>query len=130
MIGKTEMDFPKDLLYTKDHEWIRVEGDIGTIGITEHAQSELGDVVYVDIPNTAATLEAGAAFGTIEAVKTVADMYAPVSGTITEVNSVNDSPEVINRDPYGNGWLVKIRLTNASELDDLLDADAYKALIG
>jgi glycine cleavage system H protein len=124
------MNIPKDLKYTKDHEWVRVEGDIGTVGITDHAQGELGDVVYVDIPNTEATLEAGATFGTIEAVKTVADMYAPVSGTITEVNSVNDSPEVINRDPYGKGWLIKIRLANTSELQGLLDADAYKALIG
>ncbi|MBI2794358.1 MAG: glycine cleavage system protein GcvH [Ignavibacteria bacterium] len=124
------MNFPKDLKYTKDHEWVRVEGEIGTVGITDHAQSELGDVVYVDIPNADANLEAGAAFGTIEAVKTVADMYAPVSGTITEVNSVNDSPEVINRDPYGKGWLVKIQLANPSELEGLLDADAYKALIG
>lgn len=124
------MNIPKDLKYTKDHEWVRVEGDIGTVGITDHAQGELGDVVYVDIPNTEATLEAGATFGTIEAVKTVADMYAPVSGSITEVNSVNDSPEVINRDPYGKGWLIKIRLANTSELQGLLDADAYKALIG
>ena len=130
MIGKLEMNFPTDLKYTKDHEWIRMDGDVGTIGVTEHAQGELGDVVYVDVPDHTATLAHGATFGTIEAVKTVADMYAPVSGTIVEVNAVNDSPDVINRDPYGEGWLVKIKLSDPNELNDLLDADAYKALIG
>lgn len=124
------MNFPSDLKYTKDHEWIRVEGNVGTIGITEHAAGELGDVVYVDIPDTSATVSVGSTFGTIEAVKTVADLYSPVSGSLVEVNDVNGSPEVVNKDPYGAGWLVKINLTNMADLDALMDANAYKALIG
>jgi len=124
------MEFPNDLKYTNDHEWVRVEGTTGTIGITSHAGSELGDVVYVDIPDAAATVNAGDTFGSIEAVKTVADLYAPVSGTLVAVNSVNDSPEIVNNDPYGTGWLVKINLSNPAELDGLMDAEAYKAFIG
>jgi glycine cleavage system H protein len=114
------MNFPADLKYTSDHEWIRVEDGIGTIGVTDHAQGELGDVVYVDIPDASATVAKGGTFGSIEAVKTVADLFAPVSGTIIEVN----------KDPYGAGWLVKIKLSDPSELDGLMDVDAYKASIG
>lgn len=125
------MTFPEDLKYTKDHEWIRVENNIGTVGITDHAQSELGDVVFVDIPSDLTEVKKGEAFGTIEAVKTVADIYAPVSGKILEINtSVNDKPEIVNKDPYGAGWLVKIELTNPEELNDLLSVEEYKQLIG
>lgn len=124
------MNFPADLKYTSDHEWIRVEGDVGTIGVTDHAQGELGDVVYVDIPDASATVAKGGVFGSIEAVKTVADLYAPVSGTLIEVNDVNAAPDTVNKDPYGNGWLVKIKLSDPSELDGLLSVDAYKQLIG
>ena len=124
------MNFPADLKYTSDHEWIRVEGDVGIIGVTDHAQGELGDVVYVDIPDVSATVAMGGTFGSIEAVKTVADLYAPVSGQIIEVNDVNAAPDTVNKDPYGNGWLVKIKLSDPSELDGLMDVDAYKALIG
>ena len=125
------MHFPGDLKYTKDHEWIRVEGNIGTIGITDHAQGELGDVVYIDIPDDSATLSVGDSFGTIEAVKTVADMYAPVSGKIIEVNNaLNDAPETVNGDPYGAGWMIKLELTNLAELGELMDVTAYKEIIG
>lgn len=124
------MNFPADLLYTSDHEWIRVEGDVGTIGVTDHAQGELGDVVYVDIPDASATVSKGGSFGSIEAVKTVADLYAPVSGQLLEVNDVNAAPDSVNKDPYGSGWLVKIKISDPSELEGLLNVDAYKALIG
>ena len=124
------MNLPADLKYTSDHEWIRIEGNIGTIGVTDHAQGELGDVVYVDIPDAGALVERGDTFGSIEAVKTVADLYAPVSGQLLEVNDVNASPDSVNKDPYGNGWLVKMQLSDLSELDELLTVDAYKALIG
>ncbi|MFM8770753.1 MAG: glycine cleavage system protein GcvH [Candidatus Kapaibacterium sp.] len=124
------MNFPADLLYTSDHEWIRVEGDVGTIGVTDHAQGELGDVVYVDIPDATATVGKGGTFGSIEAVKTVADLYAPVSGQLLEVNDVNAAPDSVNKDPYGSGWLVKIKISDPSELEGLLNVDAYKALIG
>lgn len=124
------MNFPADLLYTSDHEWIRVEGDVGTIGVTDHAQGELGDVVYVDIPDASATVSKGGTFGSIEAVKTVADLYAPVSGQLLEVNNVNAAPDSVNKDPYGEGWLVKIKISDPSELEGLLKVDAYKALIG
>lgn len=124
------MNFPESLKYTNDHEWLRVEGNIGVVGVTDHAQSELGDVVYVDIPD-AADVKAGETFGTIEAVKTVADLLSPVSGKIIEVNTgLNDNPEVVNKDPYGEGWIVKIDMTDLSELNALLDVNAYKALIG
>ena len=124
------MNFPSELKYTKDHEWIKVEGTIGTVGVTAHAQSELGDVVYLDFNDNRA-VAAGDTFGTVEAVKTVADLYAPVSGTIIECNTgLNDAPEQVNQDPYGNGWLMKIELSNPSELDGLMDAEAYKALVG
>ena len=124
------MDFPADLKYTKDHEWLRLEGNVVTIGVTDHAQGELGDVVYVDIPDDSAEVTPGESIGSIEAVKTVADVFAPVSGKITEVNAVNDNPDIVNAEPYTGGWLLKIELSNPSEMDDLLDVDAYKALIG
>jgi glycine cleavage system H protein len=125
------MNFPAELKYTEDHEWVKVEGNIGIIGITDHAQGELGDVVFIDIPEDDATLSKGDTFGTIEAVKTVADMFAPVSGKIVEVNeSLNDEPETVNKDPYGAGWIVKIELSDSSELDDLMDAETYKGKIG
>lgn len=125
------MNFPAELKYTEDHEWVKIEGNIGIIGITDHAQGELGDVVFIDIPEDDATLSKGDTFGTIEAVKTVADMFAPVSGKIVEVNeSLNDEPETVNKDPYGEGWIVKIELSDASELDDLMDAETYKSKIG
>jgi len=125
------MVFPQDLKYTKDHEWIRVEGNIGTVGITDHAQSELGDIVYIDIPNPNATLKKGDSFGTIEAVKTVAEMYSPVSGKLIEVNnSLNNAPETVNNDPYGEGWIVKIELSDLSELNYLMDSEAYQKHLG
>jgi glycine cleavage system H protein len=125
------MNFPDNLKYTKDHEWLRVEGSTGTIGVTDHAQSELGDVVFVDIADDLAEINAGASFGTIEAVKTVADINAPVSGKVIEVNrELNSNPETINNDPYGAGWIIKIEITNPSEIDSLLDVEAYKALLG
>jgi len=123
--------YPENIKYTNDHEWIRVEGNIGTIGITHHAQGELGDIVYIDISDESATVSVGDSFGTIEAVKTVADLYSPVSGKIVEVNNdINSAPETVNSDPYGNGWIVKIELANPSEVDALMDVNAYKQLIG
>ena len=125
------MEFPNDLKYTNDHEWIRVEGNIGTIGITAHAAGELGDVVYVDIADDLSEIVSGENFGTIEAVKTVADLLAPVSGKVTAINTgLNDAPETVNNDPYGEGWMVKVEITNPAELDALMDVEAYKALIG
>ncbi len=125
------MEFPQELKYTEDHEWIRVEGNVGTIGITDHAQGELGDIVYVDIPNPSANVNKGDSFGTIEAVKTVAEMFTPVTGQLVEINSgLNDAPETVNSDPYGNGWIAKIKLSNPDELNSLMDADAYKAHLG
>lgn len=125
------MNFPDGLKYTEDHEWIRVEGTIGTIGITDHAQSELGDIVYIDIEDDLGEIEKGGTFGTIEAVKTVADLYAPVSGKVQSNNeSLADSPDAINSDPYGEGWILKIELSDLSELDELMDVEAYKEHIG
>lgn len=125
------MNFPDGLKYTDDHEWVKIEGNIGTIGVTDHAQSELGDVVYVDIDEDLAEIVKGNDFGTIEAVKTVADLYAPVTGKVLEVNTaINDSPESVNSDPYGKGWMIKVELSNLSELDTLMDVDAYKAHVG
>lgn len=125
------MNFPEKLKYTNDHEWIRVEGSTGTIGITEYAQGELGDVVFVDIDPNISEIKKGESFGTIEAVKTVSDMYAPCSGRVIELNKdLTDNPEFINNDPYGKGWMVKIEIKDSSELSDLLDAAAYKNLIG
>lgn len=125
------MNVPANLMYTKDHEWIKVEGNIGTIGITDFAQSELGDVVYIDINPDLSEIVSGEAFGTIEAVKTVSDMYAPVDGIVIELNkSLNDNPQVVNSDPYGGGWIVKIELKNAAQLDNLLTPEAYQIQLG
>jgi glycine cleavage system H protein len=125
------MDFPGNLRYTKDHEWIRVEGDTGVVGITEYAQGELGDVVFVELPAAGTRLQQGKQFGTIEAVKTVSDLFAPVSGEIVAINeSLKDTPEVVNKDPYGAGWMVKLKIADASELGNLLDASKYGGMVG
>jgi glycine cleavage system H protein len=125
------MNFPADLKYTKDHEWIRVEGDNATIGITDFAQKELGDIVYVDVNTVGETVDKDAVFGTVEAVKTVSDLFMPVSGEVLEVNKdIDSAPESVNKDPYGSGWMIKIKITNTSELAGLLSADDYKKLIG
>ena len=125
------MNFPSNLKYTNDHEWISVEGNIGTIGITEYAQGELGDVVFVDIDPNLSEIKIGESFGTIEAVKTVSELFGPCSGKITEINSeLADSPELVNSDPYGKGWMVKVEINNMSDLDNLLDSEAYKKQIG
>ena len=125
------MNFPDNLKYTKDHEWISVQGKIGTIGVTDYAQGELGDVVFIDINTSKSDIKAGDSIGTIEAVKTVSDIYAPCSGKIVEVNNhLQTQPEVVNTDPYGLGWMVKIEIADPSELNSLLDSKAYKVLIG
>ena len=125
------MDFPENLKYTNDHEWVKVEANKGTIGITEYAQGELGDVVFVDIDPNLSEIKKGESFGTIEAVKTVSDMLAPCSGKVLELNKeLNDNPELINNDPYGKGWMIKIEISDLSELNDLLESNAYKNLIG
>lgn len=125
------MNFPADLKYTKDHEWIKIEGDNATIGITDFAQKELGDIVYVDVNTIGETVDKDAVFGTVEAVKTVSDLFMPVSGEVLEMNKdIDSAPESVNQDPYGKGWMIKIKLTNASEVAGLLDVAAYKALIG
>jgi len=124
------MNFPAELKYTKDHEWIKVEGNVATIGITEFAQRELGDIVYIDIPSVGKTVSQDDVFGTVEAVKTVSDLFMPVTGTVTEINPALDSqPELVNSDPYGQGWMVKITLDGA-DTESLLSADAYKGIIG
>jgi len=125
------MNFPAELKYTKDHEWIRVEGGSAYIGITEFAQRELGDIVYVDISSVGKEVAREEVFGTVEAVKTVSDLFMPLTGTVTDINPALDSqPELVNTDPYGDGWMVKIAVKDASEVDGLLSADAYQALIG
>jgi len=125
------MSIPNNLKYTKEHEWVLIEGNIGTIGVTDYAQGELGDVVYIDIDPTISEIKKGDSIGTIEAVKTVSDIYAPYTGKVVEINeSLKDSPEEVNSDPYGKGWMIKVELSDASELTDLLDASAYQALIG
>lgn len=125
------MNFPADLKYTKDHEWVRVEGDIATIGITDFAQGELGDIVYVDVTTLNEEVEKEGLFGSVEAVKTVSDLFMPVSGTVIEVNKdIDSSPESVNKDPYGQGWMIKVRMSNPSEVDSLMSADAYKSLVG
>ena len=125
------MSIPENLKYTKDHEWIRVEGDDAVVGITDFAQGELGDIVYVDIETVGESLERDAIFGTIEAVKTVSDLFMPVSGEVLEVNSLlEENPETINSDAYGDGWLVKIKVSNPDEIEDLLSADGYASEIG
>ena len=125
------MNFPSDLKYTKDHEWIKVEGNEAFIGITEFAQKELGDIVYIDINTLGKDVEAESVFGTVEAVKTVSDLFMPVTGTVLEINpALDNAPELVNTDPYGEGWMVKIALKNPADVDALLSADAYKKIIG
>lgn len=125
------MNIPSELKYSKDHEWIKVEGDIATVGITDFAQSELGDIVYVEVETLDETLDKDEVFGTVEAVKTVSDLFIPITGEIVEFNeTLEDEPEKVNTDPYGEGWMVKIKISDSSQIDDLLDADTYKALIG
>lgn len=125
------MQFPENLRYTKDHEWLSLEGNTATIGITEFAQSELGDIVYVEIETKGKPLAAEAVFGTVEAVKTVSDLFLPVAGTITEVNpALEGQPELVNSDPYGQGWMIKMTVNNPADVDQLMSADAYKNLVG
>ncbi len=125
------MNFPENLRYTKDHEWILITGDTGTVGITDHAQGELGDVVFVELPAAGKVLKQHDAFGTIEAVKAVSDLYAPVSGTVLEVNQeLSASPDLVNKDAYGKGWMIKLKITNPADLSVLLDAAAYSSLVG
>lgn len=124
------MNIPAELKYTSDHEWIRIEGNVATIGITDFAQGELGDIVFVDISTVGKELKAGEIFGTVEAVKTVSDLFLPVSGTITEVNQgLESAPESVNTDPYGNGWMVKMTISNMDEVAALLDAEKYNSLV-
>jgi len=125
------MNFPENLKYTKDHEWISIDGDMATVGITDFAQGELGDIVFVEIETKGQTLAKEATFGTVEAVKTVSDLFMPISGEVTEVNpALESNPELVNSDPYQAGWMVKIKISNTAELNDLLDATAYQALTG
>ena len=125
------MNIPEDLKYTKDHEWVKIDGEIVTVGITDFAQGELGDIVYVEVETLDETLEADAVFGTVEAVKTVSDLFLPVEGEIIEFNeSLEEEPEKVNDDPYGEGWMIKIKLSDTSDLETLLSADDYKAIIG
>jgi glycine cleavage system H protein len=124
------MNFPADVRYTKEHEWVRIEGDEAVVGITDFAQQELGDIVYVEVETLGTELEAGAVFGTVEAVKTVSDLFLPLSGTVTEVNGkLNASPELVNTDPYGEGWMVRMKIKNAADVDTLMDAAAYQSLV-
>lgn len=125
------MNFPDNLKYTKDHEWVRVEGNVAVIGITEFAQGELGDIVYVEIETINEELAQHDVFGTVEAVKTVSDLFMPVSGVVLEKNpAIDATPDLVNKDPYGNGWMIKVEMTNAGEVSGLMDAAAYKALVG
>jgi glycine cleavage system H protein len=125
------MNFPDDLKYSKEHEWVRVEGTTGYVGISDFAQKELGDIVYVEVESIGETFAKDAVFGTVEAVKTVSDLFMPVGGKVLEKNTgLNDNPEAVNTDPYGKGWMIKIEFTNAAELDGLMDSDAYKAHVG
>ena len=125
------MTFPENLRYTKDHEWIKLEGNLATIGITDFAQSELGDIVYVEIETKGKSLAAETVFGTVEAVKTVSDLFLPVSGTITEINpALEAQPELVNTDPYGEGWMVKMTVDNPDDVEKLMDAAAYEKLVG
>lgn len=125
------MDIPENLKYTKDHEWIRVEGDTAIVGITDFAQGELGDIVYVEVETVDEDITKDEVFGTVEAVKTVSDLFMPLSGTVTEFNEkLDDEPELVNSDPYGEGWMVKVQLSDLEEITDLLDSEAYKSLIG
>lgn len=125
------MNTPEELKYTKDHEWIKVDGDVATIGITDFAQGELGDIVYVEVETEGESLDKEEVFGSVEAVKTVSDLYMPVSGEIIEFNeSLESEPEVVNTDPYGAGWMIKVKMSDSSEIDGLLSVDDYKELIG
>ena len=125
------MNIPVELKYTKEHEWVRLEGNKATVGITDYAQSELGDIVFVELPNVGKEVKQMEPFGTIEAVKAVSDLFSPVTGKVIEVNTALDNdPMVINRDPYGEGWIIKVELSDKSQLDNLLDATSYKSIIG
>ena len=124
------MNFPQNVKYTNEHEWIRLEGDVAYVGITDYAQEQLGDIVFVDIPTEGETLEAGEVFGTIEVVKTISDLFLPVAGEAAEQNpALEENPELVNKDPYGEGWLIKMKPANAADLDNLLDAEGYKAVV-
>jgi glycine cleavage system H protein len=124
------MNFPAELRYTKDHEWVRIEGDEAVVGITDFAQHELGDIVYVEVESLGTEMEAGAVFGTVEAVKTVSDLFLPVSGTVTEINGkLNANPELVNTDPYGEGWMVRMKIKNPADVAALLDATAYQGVV-
>lgn len=125
------MEFPQNLKYTKEHEWVRVEGDVATVGITEYAQGELGDIVYVEVESVDETIAKDEVFGSVEAVKTVSDLYMPVSGEVIEFNeNLEETPETVNEDPYGEGWMIKVKMSDMSELEDLMDAAAYQVSIG
>jgi len=125
------MEFPKELKYTKDHEWVRIEGDNAYIGITEFAQGELGDIVFVDVDTQGEELEKEEVFGSVEAVKTVSDLFMPINGEVVAFNErLEDKPELINTDPYGEGWIIKVKISDAAELDELLDASTYHELVG
>ncbi len=124
------MNFPENLKYTKDHEWVSIDGDVATVGITDHAQHELGDIVYVEIETKGKALSAEAVFGTVEAVKTVSDLFLPVSGTITEVNPLLETePEKVNTDPYGEGWMIKLKVDNPEDVEKLMDVAAYQKVV-
>lgn len=124
------MEFPTNIKYTNEHEWIRLEGDIAYVGITDYAQQQLGDIVFIDVPTEGETLEKGETFGTVEVVKTVSDLFLPIGGEVMEVNSqLEEHPELINQDPYGEGWIIKLKPTNTDEMNELLDAAAYKEII-
>ena len=125
------MNIPRDLKYTKDHEWVKINGDTATIGITDFAQGELGDIVYVDVDTLDETVDKDEVFGSVEAVKTVSDLFMPLSGEVVEFNEgLEDDPEIVNKDPYDKGWIIKISITDQSQIEDLLDAQAYKSIIG
>jgi len=125
------MNIPEELKYTKDHEWVKIDGEVAVVGITDFAQSELGDIVYVEVETVDETLDADEVFGTVEAVKTVSDLFLPLSGEIVEFNeSLEDEPEKVNSDPYGDGWMVKIKFSDESQIDNLLSAEDYKAIVG
>lgn len=125
------MEYPANLRYTKDHEWIRLEGDIATVGITDFAQGELGDIVFVDIPTQGETLAAEEVFGSVEAVKTVSDLYLPIDGEVIEVNpAIDNQPDLVNSDPYGQGWMVRVKVASAADVEALMDSDAYRKLTG
>lgn len=124
------MEFPTNIKYTNEHEWIRLEGDIAYVGITDYAQQQLGDIVFIDVPTEGETLEKGETFGTVEVVKTVSDLFLPIGGEVMEVNSqLEEHPELVNQDPYGEGWIIKLKPTNTDEMNELLDAAAYKEII-